>query len=156
MTLPDPQLLILFLFAVLAFLVLWVIRLELKLKRLTTGTNKENLETGLYEVQTHAREFKAFKEQVEQHLANVEKRLSRSIQHVSTVRFNPFKGSGHGGSQSFATAFLDEHKNGVVISTIHTRERVGIFSKLIKNGTSEYELTPEETTVIEEACAKNT
>ncbi|NIT70429.1 DUF4446 family protein, partial [candidate division KSB1 bacterium] len=58
---------------------------------------------------------------------------------VGTVRFNPFKGTG--GGQSFAAAFLSEHGNGVVISTLYSRERVSVFAKPIQSFASEYELT---------------
>jgi hypothetical protein len=151
MTTLDPQLIIIVLGIVVILLIGWIIRLELRLNRLTKGTNKQNLETSLLEMQVHANDFKTFKEQILASLQHMEGRLRKSVQKVATVRFDPFKGSGHGGSQSFATAFLDESGNGVVISTIHTRERVGVFSKPIKNGTSEYELTPEEEAVIKEA-----
>ena len=141
--------------AVLLLLVIlsitWIIRLELRIRSLTRGTNKKNLETGLYETQAFAKEFSAFKERALSQLENVEKRLKKGVSKVETVRFDPFKGTGQGGSQSFATALLDEEGSGVVISTIHTRERVGVFSKPIKNGTSEYELTPEEASVVEKA-----
>lgn len=76
------------------------------------------------------------------HLANIEGRLSRSIQKVETVRFNAFANSG--GGQSFATAFLDEKGNGVVLSTLYQRERVSVFSKPIENYSSTFTLTPEE------------
>ena len=70
---------------------------------------------------------------------------------VGTVRFNPFKGTGDGGHQSFATAFLDETGNGIVLSTLYIRDRVGIYAKPLKKGRSEYELTGEERKAIEEA-----
>jgi hypothetical protein len=60
------------------------------------------------------------------------------------VRFNPFKGTGSGGNQSFATTFLNEENNGVVISSLYSREHTSVFSKPIKNGVSEYELSDEE------------
>ncbi|MES2953113.1 MAG: DUF4446 family protein [Patescibacteria group bacterium] len=83
------------------------------------------------------------------HLANIEARLGRSIQKVETVRFNAFRDSG--GGQSFATAFLSERGNGVVISTLYQRDRVSVFSKPVENFASTYTLTPEEKEAIEGA-----
>ncbi len=76
------------------------------------------------------------------HLANIESRLARSIQKVETVRFNAFRDSG--GGQSFATAFLNERGDGVVISTLYQRDRVSVFSKPVEHFSSTYTLTPEE------------
>ena len=39
---------------------------------------------------------------------------------------------------------LNEEGNGVVLSSLYSRERMSIFAKPIKNGKSEYELTEEE------------
>jgi hypothetical protein len=81
----------------------------------------------------------------------IEDRLSRSIQAVKTVRFNPFKGTGEGGNQSFSTAFINENGDGVVISSLYSRDRVSIFSKPIAEFQSEFELTEEERGVVDEA-----
>jgi hypothetical protein len=62
----------------------------------------------------------------------------------ATVRFNPFQGEGTGGNQSFSSIFADEEGNGVVITSMHTRERTNMFGKPLKNWKSEYELTDEE------------
>ena len=84
----------------------------------------------------------------------MEKRLDQSVRGIGTVRFNPFKGTGDGGNQSFATALLDENENGVVLSTLYTRERVGIYAKPLKSGKSEYELTGEEREAVKQAKEK--
>ena len=55
------------------------------------------------------------------------------------------KGDGSGGNQSFATGFLSEEKNGVIISSMYSRDHVSVFAKPIKNFISEQgELTAEE------------
>jgi len=148
MALLDSDILIGVLLLLVILSITWIIRLEFRLQKLTKGTDKKSLETSIHKIQAHVEDFDSFKNSTITHLKDVERRLNQSIQNVATIRFDPFKGAGHGGSQSFATAFLDEGGDGVVISTITTRERVGVFSKPLKNGTSEYELTPEELSVI--------
>jgi Protein of unknown function (DUF4446) len=71
-----------------------------------------------------------------------------SVRKVKTVRFNPFAGTGVGGNQSFSTALLNEHGDGVIISALHSRERVAVFAKPISNYQSEYELTAEEKSLL--------
>jgi len=80
-----------------------------------------------------------------------ELRLRSTLQGVGLVRFNPFEGQGQGGNQSFAIAFLDEYSNGVVLSTLYARDRVGVYAKPIEKGISTYELTNEEKEAIERA-----
>jgi hypothetical protein len=81
----------------------------------------------------------------------VDKKLKKTISGLETVRFNPFKGTGSGGNQSFATAFLNREGNGVIVSSLYSRDHVSIFSKPIKNMTSEYELTTEEKSALQKA-----
>lgn len=128
-----------------------VIHLTIRLNRLVRGKNAKSLEKVILQNASAIEEFKKFRKEMEVYLTSVESRLKQSIRGLSTIRFNPFKGTGDGGSQSFATALLDEEKRGIVISTINTRERMNIFAKPITKGSSEYELTTEEMTAVKQA-----
>ncbi len=121
-----------------------IIGLHNKLKKFLVGTSSKNLDESIVNMDKSIKELESFREELEKYLSTVEKRLRKSVQTVNTVRFNPFKGTGSGGNQSFATAFLNEEKDGVVISSIYSRDYVSIFSKPIKNASSEYELSNEE------------
>jgi hypothetical protein len=72
-----------------------------------------------------------------------------SITKVGIVRFNPFKDTG--GDQSFVIALLDSHNNGLVLSSLYTREGTRIYSKPIEKGTSSYNLSKEEGEAIKKA-----
>ena len=132
-------------------LIVAVITLHLKLKKFLIGNNAENLDKSLTNINNSIKEFEIFRIELEKYLTTVEKRLKKSVQAVHTVRFNPFKGNGSGGNQSFATAFLNEDGNGVVISSLYSREHVSVYSKPVKNGVSEYELSEEEKEAIADA-----
>lgn len=64
------------------------------------------------------------------------------IQKVGLVRFNPFKELG--GDHSFSLAILDNKESGIILTSLHTRDRTRVYMKEIKNGKSEYELSAEE------------
>ena len=81
----------------------------------------------------------------------VDKKLKKTISGNQTVRFNPFKGDGSGSNQSFATALVNKEGDGVIISSIYSRDHLSVFSKPIKNMSSEYELTPEEKSALQKA-----
>ena len=77
-----------------------------------------------------------------------------AIQKVGFLRFNPFEHTG--GDQSFAVALLDHDNNGVVISSLYTREGVRIYAKKIEGGISKNQLSDEERTVLAEAMQSKT
>lgn len=74
----------------------------------------------------------------------------KSIHKFSVLRFNPFKEVGS--NQSFSLALLDGKNNGMVISSLHTREGTRVYAKPIKNAEADgFPLTDEERQVIQEA-----
>jgi len=74
--------------------------------------------------------------------AEIEEKMTKCIQKVSIVRFNPY--GEVGGNQSFAIALLDKHLSGVMILSLYARDGVRVYSKPIKEGKSEYKLSKEE------------
>jgi hypothetical protein len=129
----------------------FIVYLHRKLNRFLSDSHAVGLDSSIVDIKRSIRELELFRNELEKYLVNVENRLKRSVQSVHTVRFNPFKGTGSGGNQSFATAFLNEENDGVVISSLYSRDHVSIFSKPIKAGASEYELSGEEITATKEA-----
>jgi hypothetical protein len=77
----------------------------------------------------------------------------QGISHVGIVRFNPFENTGS--NQSFSIALLDSHKNGVVISSLYTRDGVRIYAKPIQKEKSEFQLTEEENIAIQKSLQKS-
>jgi hypothetical protein len=80
---------------------------------------------------------------------SIEERLSRSVQHVGFVRYNPFQDTG--GDQSFAIALLDQHGDGVVFSSLHNRSLTRIYAKPVKGGASPLSLSDEEVQAVQQA-----
>lgn len=77
----------------------------------------------------------------------------RSLHKIGMVRFNPFNDIG--GDQSFAIALLDGKNNGLVISSLYTKEGTRVFSKAIRTGGAEkHPLTEEEKSAIKIAITK--
>jgi hypothetical protein len=132
-------------------LVIWLWRLELRIKRLLKGKNAQSLEDSMVSLMGEIKDFKQFTRDMEEYLTTVEKRLKKSVQGVQTVRYNPFKGTGSGGNQSFSTAFINEKGDGVVLTSMYTRDRISMFAKPLKNFVSEFELSEEERESIEKS-----
>ncbi len=135
-------------FAIFTFitfvLLVWIVRLDSRLKKVLLGKDAKTLEDSFVHLKKEIDLLNTFQKESENYFLLVENRLKRSLQGIETVRFNAFKGDGLGGNQSFATAFLNEQGDGVVLSSLYTRERTSIFAKSIKNFTSAIELSEEE------------
>ena len=136
---------------IIIILFIWIIWLQNKLGKLLVGKSK-NLDESFDLLNKEVVNLNKFKNKAEETFKITDARLKKTISGVETIRFNPFKGDGSGGNQSFATAFINEEKNGVVISSMYSRDHVSIFSKPIKNLISEQgELTTEEKEALNKA-----
>jgi hypothetical protein len=148
----DTETTLLFvLLGIIVLLILWIIRLEVKMKRLLAGKDAKSLEDSFINLRKNTEDLLNFRRESHQYFRNLDERLKRSIQSVETVRFNPFKGTGAGGNQSFSTVFVSENGDGVVISGLHSRDRISVFSKPLKGFSSEFEMSGEEKHVLGEA-----
>jgi len=147
----DINTLLVILLSVVFVLLVWIIRLEMKLRKFLKGKDAKSLEDVIVNLEKDTSDLGKFDKEIEDYLKSVEKRLSRSIQGCATMRFNPFKGTGEGGNQSFATAMINEKGNGVIVSSLYSRERTIVFSKPLVNFKSEYELSSEEKAALSKA-----
>ncbi len=139
------------LLAISLILVFWLLRMQSKLKKFLLGTNSKNIDDTFAHIDNNLKDITKFRLELEEYLRTVEKRVRQSTQGIHTIRFNPFKGTGDGSNQSFATAFINQEGNGVVFSSIYSRDRVSVFSKPLIAYKSEFELSKEERDAVVEA-----
>lgn len=144
-------LIFLLLLVVILALVGFVYFLNKKLDQFLIGSSSGNLDESIKSINESLNENRKFQDDMQEYLLTVEKRLKKSVQAVNTVRFNPFKGTGSGSNQSFSTTFLNEERNGVVISSLYSREHISVYSKPVAAGKSEYELSEEEKESLDKA-----
>lgn len=144
MTLPfdNPWIIIGIFAAVVLCLVLWILMLQFRLRKLLRGKSGRDLEAIINGLGNDVKTLYTSYQEFRSHLQTAEMRLQKSIQHVSCMRFNPFENAG--GDQSFVIALLDEHRDGVVISSLYSRDGVRIYAKPIEGGHSLYRLSQEE------------
>jgi len=128
----------------------WAIRLEIKLRKIL-GEKGKNLDESILYIRKDVDHLKHFANKSLDNFNVISQKLKKTVSGLETVRFNPFKGNGSGGNQSFATAFVNEDGDGVIVSSLYSSNHVSVFSKPIKNMKSEYELTVEEKTALQKA-----
>jgi hypothetical protein len=124
---------------------------ERRIAGLTRGESGRNLEEIL---EAHLDKVYAVSREVDElavRAAVVEAAQRRSFQRIGLVRFNPFEDTG--GNQSFALALLDQAGDGFVISSLHARAGTRVYGKAVAKGTSESNLSEEESEALRLALA---
>ncbi|MFA6341067.1 MAG: DUF4446 family protein [Candidatus Paceibacterota bacterium] len=135
---------------IILLLLIWIIRLEIKLRKLL-GARNGTLDDAFDTIRKDVDYLKKYSDGATDKFNTIDKKLRKTVSGNETVRFNPFKGDGSGSNQSFATALLDSEGDGVIISSLYSRDHVSIFSKPVKNMASEYELSKEEKEALQKA-----
>lgn len=96
--------------------------------------------------------LKKAREDIQKDIASINAKLKKSVRGVETLRFNPFPDQGS--NQSFAIGMLNEEGDGVVLSSLYSRDRMSVFAKPVKNHKSEYELSEEEKEALKKATVR--
>ncbi|MCB8816828.1 DUF4446 family protein [Desulfosporosinus shakirovi] len=146
--------------SVLAFLVLIVFILSIALYRrmkrfegsyisLQKFMNGKQIDELLNEYVHKVDEIEKNVDKCNQRLTPIELKLRASIDRAELLRFRAFEDVGS--DLSFAVAFLNQDCNGLVISSIYSREEARIYAKPINGGQSVYSLSDEEKEVISKA-----
>ncbi len=142
---------------IIGILALWLIaitiffiRLHTHYNRLTADVSKKDLISSLNNlISLSADNGDALKKLSEK----LDKEITENKNHLQRIgfnRYNPFTDTG--GDQSFSTALLDENGNGIVISSLHSRENTRLYAKKVVLGKVESQATSaEEQQVIKEA-----
>lgn len=73
----------------------------------------------------------------------------KHIQRVQVQRYNPYNDTG--GDQSFSIAMLDGNLDGMIVTSLHSRSGTRIYTKIIKAGLSDLDLSNEEKEVVKKA-----
>jgi hypothetical protein len=102
--------------------------------------------------------FGDLREYVEEALARLEqrsqamdRRIDGGITYRALVRYDAY--GEMSGQQSSSVALLDEHRSGIVMSSILHREQARVYVKQVVEGQSSIELSPEEQQAIQTALA---
>lgn len=132
-------------------LLISIFKLSRRISYVFRGKHGASMEHTLTDLIKTTQEFDTWRTHATDIFKDIDTRLQKSLTGTALIRFNPFKGTGSGGNQSFATALLSEQGDGIIISSLYSRDRVSIFGKPIQKFTSSFELTHEEKQAIKDA-----
>lgn len=88
---------------------------------------------------------------LEGRMETLERGLKGAITHTAMVRYDAF--GAKSGKQSSSVALLDEHRTGVVLTAIVSRNFSHLYVKNLVEGASDIDLSPEERHAVELAFA---
>jgi hypothetical protein len=84
-----------------------------------------------------------------QEVAALRLEAADALRHLAVVRYDAF--GDMGGQMSWSLALLDDHGNGVVLTSIHGRSDARSYAKSIASWACEQQLSPEEEDAIAHA-----
>jgi len=134
------------LFLIIYFLIQNIL-LNKRLKTFLSGNNAKSLEKI---IEKNIKDIEVLKEEkriIETHILHHTKKLETVLRNNFTVRFKA--GENAESNQSFATGFLNDLGDGILLSTLSIRNHTSIFAKPVKNYKSDLELNEEEKEVLE-------
>jgi hypothetical protein len=140
---------VLALIGVVVWLALRLRKAEARYFALVDGTTGGNLESMLTEHMVQVRDATGRVVELDELARRLERGSRGHLQRVGFLRFNPFRDAG--GDQSFAVAVTDQDGNGVVISSLHSRDVTRVYGKPLAGWASPYPLTDEEEQAIKKA-----
>lgn len=121
---------------------------------ITKGVTKKDLKTILTEITSAIKNIDQDRTVLRKEINALREAGKTHFQKLASVRFNPF--SDTGGNQSFSLCLLDDLNNGIVITSLHSRDSTRIYTKEIKKGVCDgRELSKEEHQALKLALKEN-
>lgn len=137
----------------LAFLTWQFISQKRFFSRFTADVTKKDLKSLLENLAKSFKEVGLEINQLGDEVKIIKAESSYHFQKVGFLRYNPF--SDTGGDQSFCLCLLDKLNNGIVITSLHSREQTRIYAKAVSHGKpSGYEFAKEEQEALNLAIKK--
>ncbi|EHQ92365.1 DUF4446 family protein [Desulfosporosinus youngiae] len=124
-------------------------RFEASYISLQTFVNGKQMDILLQEYQDKLSKLEQNLEECKVRLNPIEVKLKAGIDRAELIRFRAFEDVGS--DLSFAFALLNQEGDGVVLSSIHSREEARVYAKPISGGQSTYLLSDEEKEVVAKA-----
>lgn len=128
-------------------------KMKSKYRKIMRGTNGRNLEELIVNSLNKIDDMQEVTEEVKVLCNNTSSLVKSCVQKVAMKRYKAFEDVGS--DLSYSIAMLDGNNNGVVITSIYSRNESITYAKPIDNGISRYDLSDEETSVLHQAINTN-
>lgn len=137
--------------AIILILAGWISYLHYRFNRLVRTAHKDNIEKSLDEIYDYLKKNYDQNQSIVATLKILDRKANTSPRGLGLVLFKAFDGVKSGGSNSFALSLINEQGKGVIVSTLHSRDRVNVYAKAIDGFKSDVLLTDEEQAALTKA-----
>jgi len=124
-------------------------KLKNKYNRFMNGLSGANIEDLVLDCLDKVNDVVSKNKELDFHINEIERSMYHCIQKVGIVRYNAFDDVGS--DLSFSIALLNNNDDGVVISSLYSRDSSTTYAKPVKAGKSKYALSAEEIKAIDTA-----
>lgn len=124
-------------------------KLRAKYNRFMNGLSDANIEEVLENCLYKTNSMIEKNKQMENRLNEVESGMYYCLQKFSVIRYNAFDNVGS--DLSFSIALLNNNDDGIVLSSLYSRESSSTYAKPVVDGKSKYALSAEEIKAIDTA-----
>ncbi len=122
-------------------------------RKIMKGTNNKNLEELLVSSLDKIDNMEEVTNEVKDMCNKTSNKVSSCVQKVAMQRYKAFEDIGS--DLSYSIALLDGRNNGVIITSIYSRNESITYAKPIDDGISRYDLSQEENNVLHQAVNTN-
>ena len=142
---------------VIAIILLIVVLCKLKKLRrridaLTRGKDAETMEDRILEFFDKIEALEDAEQKTHKDIREIKENLKITYQKTGLVKYDAFREMS--GALSYSLALLDKQNNGVLITSMYSREGCYTYAKDIVNGESKINLSDEEAEALKQAVAK--
>lgn len=130
-----------------------IAKLKKKYKKFMSGKDAKSLENQIEKLFEDNKYIKTLSEDNKKDIRRINKELEYNFNKVGIVRYDAFKQMG--GMLSFSIALLNKRNDGFILNSVHSTEGCYTYTKEIKNGMCEIELSSEEKTALTQAMRAN-
>lgn len=128
-------------------------KIKNKYRRMMRGTNSKNLEELIVKSLDKIDSMQETTNDVKEICDSTSTLVKSCVQKVAMKRYKAFEDIGS--DLSYSIAMLDGNNNGVIITSIYSRNESITYAKPIDNGISRYDLSEEENSVLHQAINTN-
>lgn len=122
-------------------------KLKQKYNRFMNGVNEGNLETVLEDCLNKVNFVVDKNKELEYQINTIERNMYYCVQKVGIVRYNGFDNVGS--DLSFSIALLDNNDDGIILSSLYSRDSSSTYAKPVTGSKSRYALSAEEIKAID-------
>lgn len=118
-----------------------------KFKKLVRGS-KGSLDNTIIDLGKDVDTLLKFKEDATKYFLELNEKTNKSIKEIPLNTFKAFDGLDSGGKNSFVTILANDEGNGIMLSALHSRDRINIYAKNLEKWEADRMLTDEEQEIL--------